>query len=108
MDYTQSDVDKILEASEGATPGPWEAGEGKLDGGYMGVFVKDNVMTSPICRVSPIKAMNEEDVYNAYFLAGAPILAEEVKRLRKENERLHEELVSLRRDYYGDIVDRTL
>lgn len=44
-------------------------------------------MTSPICRVLPIKAMNEEDVCNSYLLAGAPILAEEVKRLRAKIKR---------------------
>jgi len=108
MEYTQADVDRILEAGEKATGGPWEAGEGKLDGGYLGVFPKDGVMVSPVCRVSPMKGLEESDCFNVEFIAGAPILAEEVKRLRKENEKLHDELVGLRRDYYGDIVDRTL
>ena len=63
------------------TKGPWEVGEGKLDGGYLGVFVKGSVMTSPICRVSPIKAMNEEDVYNAYLIAAAPELLEVLKEV---------------------------
>jgi hypothetical protein len=106
MNYTREDVDRILEASEKATPGMWEPGEGELDGGYLGVFPKGGVIVSPICRVSPLKGLEETDCYNAEFIAGAPILAEEVRRLRTKMGQLYISIMTC--EHYGDGFDKVM
>jgi hypothetical protein len=89
MDYTQSDVDRILEASRKASPGPWSI--------------------EPYCEDALIidaKGELIETVYtceaNAIMFSGALILAEEVKRLKAENETLKAELTNWPIDYPPD------
>lgn len=70
------------------TPGPWEAGEGKLDGGYLGVFRKDGMEV--ICRVSPLEAMTEGDVHNAFLIAAAPEMRETLEKNLRDMDRVDE------------------
>ena len=70
MDYFQEAVDEILEAYKKATPGPW-------------LTAQDSVVSCDPYVIADI--MTGENRYNdALFISGAPILAEEVLRLRKE------------------------
>jgi hypothetical protein len=62
-----------------ATPGPWIAGSGIKDGGYVGVWKKDTDRV--FCRVSPIKTMNMSDIYNACLIASVPELLVAAKEL---------------------------
>ena len=90
MDYTREDVDRILEASKKATPGKWRtwSSGGIVSKGreYIVCFINDN----------------GEEKYNQDLIAGAPILAEEVKRLRAENEKLMGEIIAWPIDYPPD------
>ena len=85
MDYTQLDVDNILEASERATSGPWAMAQDSV--------VRPATMGAPYL-IADIVTYND-----AMFIAGAPILAEEVKRLRGELEALQEAHDALRDAY---------
>jgi hypothetical protein len=97
MDYTQSDVDRILGASRKATPGKWEVCP---DGhGFPTVWSNDDIVVGEegiFYHSQPI------DEANAILIAGSPILAEEVKRLRAENETLRAELTNWPIDYPPD------
>lgn len=81
MDYTKEDVDKILEASEKATFGPWACLPS-------GAIYKDGVLIAQAHSVT-VNCGDSERMGNAELIAGAPILAEEVKRLRTEIEKYH-------------------
>ena len=61
------------------TPGPWIAGSGIKDGGYVGVWQKDT--DHVICRVSPAKTVNMGDIYNACLIASAPDLLAAAKEM---------------------------
>jgi hypothetical protein len=80
MDYTQSEVDRILEASEKARKGPW----------LMEVYDEDILIVDSDGELVETVYTGEA---NARLLAGAPILAEEVKRLREENNELRSALM---------------
>lgn len=67
MEYTQSDVDQILKASEKATGGNWKLYE---DGSWRYEDRKNE----------EVIVVYDYDIYET--IAGTPILAEEVKRLR--------------------------
>jgi hypothetical protein len=69
------------------TPGPWEAGEGNLSGGYIGVFQQNG--SRVICRVSPIDRVDEEDGPNAFLIAAAPDLLKACKAVVKDWQALH-------------------
>lgn len=81
MEYTQADVDRILEASEMATIGPWSNAQDSV--------VRSATLGDPYLIAD---IMTGSNAYNdAEFIAGAPILAEEVKRLRAEIANMKEE-----------------
>ena len=82
MDYTQGDVDRILEASEKATPGEWLQGTDlrQIESVHDGTIV---------CNISGAVS-HPKVLADSEFIAGAPILAEEVKRLRGECKRLND------------------
>jgi hypothetical protein len=100
MKYTKEDVDKILEASKKATKGPWVCLPS-------GAIYKDGVLIAQAHTVTA-HCGDSERMSNAELIAGAPVLADEVNRLRVEVERLHLDLVYQRREFMGDIIDRTL
>lgn len=78
MDYTREDVDRILEASKKATRGPWGiANATYLYGGGVGVYQQ-------IAAFDNDDDWEEQQGSNRVLCSGAPILAEEVKRLRAE------------------------
>ena len=83
-------IDEILAAAKMATPGPWEAGAGKLWGhNVLGVFVQPNKM---IAACGEQRASDEaETIANALLIAGAPQLAAEVVRLRSVLRKLEPE-----------------
>ena len=70
------------ETMNAATPGPWIAGSGIADGGYLGVWKKDT--DHVICRVSPIKTINMNDFHNACLIASAPDLLVALKAIIHE------------------------
>ena len=95
MDYTQSDIDNLLEAASKATEGPWILSS------------EEALIHAPeLCNVQYIAMLGDtgndfgnawdddfvtDEVFaNGRLIAGAPILAEEVKRQRAEIERLQE------------------
>jgi hypothetical protein len=115
MNYTQSDVDKILDASEKATEGPWDFRQ--CAGLDMNRHEKMAICCGPSLDEDRIASIPEKAIarcgvstacYNGVLIAGAPILAKEVIRLRNEVEKLHLDLVYQRREFMGDIIDRTL
>ena len=61
----------------------WEVGEGKLDGGYLGVFSKKTGET--IARVSPLAKMTEGDIIHAYKMAASNELYAVVKELEESS-----------------------
>ena len=79
MEYTQSDVDRILEASEKANMGPYY------------ITAKNEIFDASkkfcIAEAFDMGCMGDEDA-NCELLAGAPILSEEVKRLRDKMEHI--------------------
>jgi hypothetical protein len=95
MNYTREDVDRILEASKKATPGKWEheyiEGESPIgsinrnDGELLAV-----VQECRECAGNRVDQRNYRNA-NAEFIAGAPILAEEVTRLRAEIQEMKDE-----------------
>lgn len=72
MDYTQEDVDEILEAYKKSTPGPWFQAQESIVRKSVDHYVIADIMTG------------ENRCNDTFFISGAPILAEEVLRLRKE------------------------
>jgi len=89
MDYTQDEVDRILEASEKATPGPWVIA---ISAYLLAINNGDN---RQIATFDKDDDWEEEQGANRMLCSGALILAEEVKRLREENKRVQSES-----DYY--------
>ena len=92
MEYTQADVDRILEASEKATPGPWKHGYIISESPISTINRQDGELLAVVqeCR-DHASDRRDQVAYrnaNALFIAGAPILAEEVKRLRAKNNSL--------------------
>jgi hypothetical protein len=83
MEYTQDDVTRILEASEKATKGKWHR---DIVWGY--IRSEDNSLIVDTDATDDCKF--QETIDNAELIAGAPILAEEVKRLRRELKDLNE------------------
>ena len=92
MKYTQEDIDKVLEASKLATPGPWfvwsEEGEDSKGRTRVSVCNEDpsscNEMNNHQCIGTVVGSSYEASYATAALTAGAPILAEEVQKLRAE------------------------
>lgn len=82
MGYTQQDVDKILEASEKADKGDWRIRKTVDESGDYPFPTYDIIA---VYEYGP-KGIGSayQDPYNAIMFFGAPVLAEEVKRLRRE------------------------
>lgn len=91
MDYTQREVDRILDASEKRL-----MPDGKLE--LDGVWGLEGSRLAVVgagynCHIAGIEAIENKATID--LMLGAPILAEEVKRLREENKRVQSES-----DYY--------
>lgn len=67
---------------DGYTPGPWEAGHGTFDGGYIGVFLtRASNEPRTICRVAMDGKEDEQDIPNASLIAAAPDLLARLKAM---------------------------
>jgi hypothetical protein len=89
MDYTREDVDRILEASKKATPGRWivsseEALIHAPETGNIQYVAMLGDTGNDFGNPWDDTFVTEEVVANAKLIAGVPILAEEVERLRAE------------------------
>ena len=82
MNYTGTDIDKILEASEKATKGSWVCLPSAA------IYRDGDLIAQAHVVIS--HCGDSERMSNAELIAGAPILAEEVKRLRAELHCLQE------------------
>jgi hypothetical protein len=91
MDYTQQDVDRILEASEKATKGNWRV---RSTGRHWNNPALEHL---EICYSDDDECICDT-VYerpNADLMAGSPILADEVRKLRAENAALKTQIDGL-------------
>ena len=95
MDYTQSDIDNLLEAAKNATGGDWRVRKTVDESGDYPFPTYDILAVYPYGPQGIACAY--QNPYNAMMFAAAPILAEEVKRQRAEIKRLQE---TIRRNKY--------
>jgi hypothetical protein len=91
MEYTKADVDRILKASKKATPGRWivsseEALIHAPETGNIQYVAMLGDTGNDFGNPWDDTFVTEEVVANSKLIAGAPILAEEVKRLREKVE----------------------
>jgi len=82
MEYTKADIDKILEASKKATSESFFVGD--IDSSAIVMDSPRGLVAYRIIPTNDDKPKPEDMI----LFAGAQILAEEVKRLRIENEKL--------------------
>jgi hypothetical protein len=73
------------------TPGPWKYGvfENVHDGfENLSVHpVTNNPFATPICQISPVKKINEADVYNAKLIAAAPEMKDALVKIIEAKDR---------------------
>ena len=99
MEYTQTDVDKILEAAKKASPAPWRWDK------YGNEFICSYLVD---CNGLDVHIDEEHNSYSADLMAGAPILASEVERMRVEIDRLHGDIdIAYSQGYNDGYLDGT-
>lgn len=66
-----------MSKTTGFTPGPWKVGQGKKHICIArAVHVDSGNAEHPICLISPIKLLSDEDLANARLIAAAPSMYE--------------------------------
>jgi len=74
------DTDKY----EGHTPAPWTIDIHKVGEDTSAIVIESNMTTHSNCVLAEVEVENKYAEADAQLIADAPLLLEEVKRLRKE------------------------